>query len=255
MLHVINCQSRSTFSISASLSRSTFIVCSASRHSALQGVKHPQTDASVHAYTVRSTGLACVYTGSTADSRLLTTRARSKKSPTSSMARLIQAAACVVALMAASSSAYVPASPSNETSSLVAADDFLQINWLPMGTSAYKDALSRQLANTAQAPVAGYRGALVHFVEANATSGSNAPWIALINCDDSTGTPSGSGATLQVDAVTLAVRAGAETAILYSLEAETCVLDRSFIAGNNGTLDLYVTASQASARSIIQQFM
>lgn len=171
------------------------------------------------------------------------------------MAKLLQAASCVLVFMAATSSAYVPASPTNETSSLVAADDFIQINWLPMGTSAYKDALSRQLANTAQVPVAGYRGALVHFVEANATSGTGAPWIALINCDDSTGTPPGSGATLQVDSVTLAMRAGAETAILYSLEAETCVLDRSFVAGNNGTLDLYVTASQASARSIIQQFM
>lgn len=124
-----------------------------------------------------------------------------------------------------------------------------------MGTSAYKDALSRQLANTQAAPVAGYRGALVHFVEANATQGSDAPWIALINCDDSTGTPSGPGATLQIDSVSLAIRAGAETAILYSLESQTCVLDRSFAASNNGTLDLYVTASQASALSIVQQFM
>ena len=76
----------------------------------------------------------------------------------------------------------------------------------------------------------------------------------MINCDGSTGAPSGPGAGLQVDAVTLAMRAGAETAILYSLEAETCALDRSFILGNNGTLDLYVTASQSSAESIIRQF-
>lgn len=164
-------------------------------------------------------------------------------------------AAVVLAFLATSTSAYIPASPTNDTTTLVAADDFIQINWLPMGATAYKDALSRQLANTAQAPVAGYRGALVHFTDSNGTSGSSAPWIALINCDDSTGTPSGSGATLQLDSVTLAMRAGAETAILYSLESQTCVLDRSFVAGNNGTLDLYVTASQASAQSIIQQFM
>lgn len=161
----------------------------------------------------------------------------------------------MAAFIASTANAYIPAIPTNDTSTLVAADDFIQINWLPMGTSAYKDALSRQLANTATPTVAGYRGALVHFVEANATAGSDAPWIALISCDDSTGTPSGPGATLQIDAVSLALRAGAETAILYSLESQTCVLDNAFVAGNNGTLDLYVTASQASAQSIIQQFM
>jgi hypothetical protein len=196
-----------------------------------------------------------------ADARLLTTASKSNdgivksRRSSSSMAALIKAAALMLAFMARTTYAYIPATPTNDTSSLVAADDFIQINWLPMGTSAYKDALSRQLANTAVAPVAGYRGALVHFMDANATSGSDAPWIALINCDDSAGTPSGAGATLQLDSVTLAMRAGAETAILYSLESQTCVLDRSFVASNNGTLDLYVTASQASAQSIIQQFM
>lgn len=168
---------------------------------------------------------------------------------------LYQAFACVLAFIATSSNAYIPASPTNDTSTLVAADDFIQINWLPMGTTAYKDALSRQLVNTAQPPVAGYRGALVHFTDANATTGSDAPWIALISCDDSTGTPSGSGATLQLDTISLAMRAGAETAILYSLDSQSCELDRSFVAGNNGTLDFYVTASQASAQSIIRQFM
>lgn len=150
--------------------------------------------------------------------------------------------------------AYVPAVPSNDTTTLIAADDFIQINWLPMGTSAYKDALSRQLANNQGPAVAGYRGALVHFADANATEASDAPWIALISCDDSTGSPSGQGAQLQIDTVTLAMRAGAETAILYSLSAQTCLLGSDFIAGNNGTLDLYVTASQSSADAIIRQF-
>lgn len=194
-----------------------------------------------------------------ADKRLLTTSKR-KTMNESSMAMATTANIktiflFMVAFIVSTANAYIPAIPTNDTSTLVAADDFIQINWLPMGTSAYKDALSRQLANTATPTVAGYRGALVHFVEANATAGSDAPWIALISCDDSTGTPSGPGATLQIDAVSLALRAGAETAILYSLESQTCVLDNAFVAGNNGTLDLYVTASQASAQSIIQQFM
>jgi hypothetical protein len=195
-----------------------------------------------------------------ADTRMLTSihggiRGSSGRRKKMTMTMKATAATAFLAFnMASTVSAYVPASPTNDTTTLVSADDFIQINWRPMGTTAYMDALSRQLANNQAAPVAGYRGALLHFQEANATAISGTPWIALINCDRSSGAPSGPGAGLQVDAVTLAMRAGAETAILYSLEAQTCVLDRSFVLGNNGTLDLYVTASQSSADSIIRQF-
>lgn len=55
--------------------------------------------------------------------------------------------------------AYIPAYPTNDTSILRNETDFIQINWLPMGVSAYKDALSRQLVYGQQdnGDLAGYR--------------------------------------------------------------------------------------------------
>jgi len=50
--------------------------------------------------------------------------------------------------------AYIPASPSNDTS-FINSESFIQINWLPMGISAYTNALSRQLVNSQG--VNGYR--------------------------------------------------------------------------------------------------
>ena len=56
------------------------------------------------------------------------------------------------------------------------------------------------------------------------------------------------------DAVSLALQGGADTAILYSLTAETCALDTIFSTRLNGSLDLYVTTSRDSAQAITRQF-
>lgn len=58
-------------------------------------------------------------------------------------------------------SAYIPATPTNDTGVLRNETDFVQINWLPMGVSAYKDALSRQLIDVRPEGVAGYRVRIV----------------------------------------------------------------------------------------------
>lgn len=44
------------------------------------------------------------------------------------------------------------------------------------------------------------------------------------------------------------------TAIIYSLTAETCQIDNVFTASMNGSLDVYVTTSKASAQAINRQF-
>ena len=64
--------------------------------------------------------------------------------------------AALCTLCGSLASAYVPAIPSNDTA-FRNETDFIQINWLPMGVSAYKDALSRQLIDTTSQAVAGYR--------------------------------------------------------------------------------------------------
>lgn len=68
--------------------------------------------------------------------------------------------------------AYVPATPSNDTSFIGNSTDFIQINWLPLGVSAYKDALSRQLVYTPPQQVGGVAGYRVR--KARSISSGNA---------------------------------------------------------------------------------
>lgn len=74
----------------------------------------------------------------------------------------------------------------------------------------------------------------------------------MISCDpNADGSPAFASSS---DAVSLALQGGASTAIMYSLMSETCELDTIFSSRLNGTLDLYVTTSQASAQAITRQF-
>lgn len=93
----------------------------------------------------------------------------------------------------------------------------------------------------------------MHFDETNATSATGSRWIAMISCDGNEGgqTPVFGSSS---DAVSLALQGGAMTAIMYSLESETCAIDPVYAASMNGSLDLYVTTNKDSAQAITRQF-
>jgi len=100
-----------------------------------------------------------------------------------------------------------------------------------------------------------FQGALVHFSQENATTGTDtsAAWIALISCDDATLTFS--SRTDPIDILSSAKNMGSQAAILYSSEmGATCQIEQSFAAAFNGSMDVYVTTSMGSASSINQQF-
>ena len=96
----------------------------------------------------------------------------------------------------------------------------------------------------------GHKGALVHFSENNATVAYKTSWIALISCDVEDEVP---GSTT-VDILTQARGLGAQSAIFYSLTADTCAFNQQFVSAFNGTMDVFVTTSIVSATGLTQQF-
>ena len=95
---------------------------------------------------------------------------------------------------------------------------------------------------------------MVRFDERNATEATGTPWIALISCDGTEEDTNGPVFPSASDAVSLALQAGAETAVLYSLTAVSCALDPNFVSSYNGSLDLYV-AQQNTPRAILGQYV
>ena len=138
--------------------------------------------------------------------------------------------------------AYIPALPSNDTSSLVESDDGIHIAWLPNGIVTAS--VSRQLvadpidpnstvtivpwtkyskvrllnlsATSDRVADLAVQGVLVHFTEAETDQApSEVPWIATVCCDSN-----GTSFSMQDDIFTLARDRGAQAALLYSLYSE-----------------------------------
>ncbi|KAG8901226.1 hypothetical protein FRB99_005467 [Tulasnella sp. 403] len=172
----------------------------------------------------------------------------------------------VLALFLSVSKAYIPATPSNDTSTIPTpdnADSTVVVRWTNQGY--YREGISRQL-QVEGGSTGIEKGALVHFSE-NATipawmEYTTTPWIALVPIAADVvfellivvwfldATPS------DMDIFTLARDRGAVASLLYSTWSQTCLLNPDYAdpALFDQVLDIYTTIRRSSARLIESQF-
>ncbi|KAI5479204.1 hypothetical protein MNV49_003898 [Pseudohyphozyma bogoriensis] len=153
-------------------------------------------------------------------------------------------------------SGYIPAAPSNDTSSLVDSDDLIHLAWEPNGV--FSAVLSRQLTAN-QTVVDDYQGlintstlgVLVHFSEAETSQPpSLVPWIAMISCDSN-----GTSYSMEDDIFTLARDRGALAALLYSNVSAGCIMNADYLSPSfDKVMDVYATRDVYNARLIESQF-
>ncbi|KAH9916935.1 hypothetical protein B0H21DRAFT_770407 [Amylocystis lapponica] len=149
-------------------------------------------------------------------------------------------------------SAYIPAWPSNDPNAVSqlapnASASVLSMQWWMMEMGPYNETVTYQLVGEGSTGVT--QGAFVHFSEAEFTNATTiTPWIALISCDANATNPSA------LDVFTLAKQAGAKSALLYSVNSSVCIINPSFAAGFDHSMDVFITESQDSAGAIQNQF-
>ncbi|TEB37235.1 hypothetical protein FA13DRAFT_1786421 [Coprinellus micaceus] len=151
--------------------------------------------------------------------------------------------------------AYIPASPSNDTSAgQLNSTETSQITMQWFSHGSYANHImtgSRRQGSTGIS-----KGVFVHLFADKftpTTEGTNTPWIAFIPCDAN----SNSGPSTEPDIFTLAQSKGAVSAVLYSLDSETCLLDPAFEVSHFTSpdgIDIFLSSSSSAAHLIQYQF-
>ncbi|KAI9569671.1 hypothetical protein HD554DRAFT_500290 [Boletus coccyginus] len=91
------------------------------------------------------------------------------------------------------------------------------------------------------------QGILVHFTEDNAgNETTTTPWIAFVSCDSNSTNP-----PHETDIFTMAKDRGANSAILYSLYSETCVINPGY---RDSALDVFAIQTLNASRHIEYEF-
>ncbi|KAK4689505.1 hypothetical protein P7C73_g606, partial [Tremellales sp. Uapishka_1] len=145
---------------------------------------------------------------------------------------------------------YIPAVAINDTSGLNLTDSStISLTWSdPAGV--YSDFVSYQLeADVATGGTT--KGALVHFTESSAGPNltTSTPWIAYISCDVNE-----TDASQEWDIFTLARDRGAVSALLYTANAESCLINSEYITDFEKPLDVFATKTRNVAVVINNQF-
>ncbi|GAA5926121.1 uncharacterized protein JCM15063_000190 [Sporobolomyces koalae] len=170
------------------------------------------------------------------------------------------------ALVASSSRqvrAYIPALPTNDTSTLARSDDLLHLAYYNGPFSVFTADVARQLLaegfgddgnytnTTTIIPWTRYsKGVLLHFDETlRAQPPAAVPWLAMINCDTN-----GTSYSDVDDIFTICRDLGAQAAVLYSLTAQGCMINSEYLNDYEKVLDVYATTSLQNARIIESQF-
>ncbi|KAL6310400.1 hypothetical protein BKA93DRAFT_721934 [Sparassis latifolia] len=148
--------------------------------------------------------------------------------------------------------AYIPAIPTNSTALVGSGGNtssHLDLQWYPM--ASYSEQVSYQLVGAGSSGVS--KGALVHFSETNLTTNdfTTTPWIALVSCDGNA-----TNASQEADIFTLANQRGAVSALLYSLQSQSCTINPDYAdpANFNQIMDIFTMESLATANAIEDQF-
>ncbi|TFY76720.1 hypothetical protein EWM64_g7293 [Hericium alpestre] len=166
--------------------------------------------------------------------------------------------------------AYIPATPSNDTSTAIASGlnltdvsnlylQWYKNGWVQIAIEAcswlivdilyrfYTQTVSYELVKTGSDGIS--KGALVHFSEAVVRNDSSdlttTPWIALVACDFNA-----THASQEDDIFTLARDRGAVGALLYSEWSQACIVNPEYADPNEfeQVMDIYSTQSLSSAR-------
>ncbi|KAG1890256.1 hypothetical protein F4604DRAFT_1568195 [Suillus subluteus] len=144
---------------------------------------------------------------------------------------------------------YIPAQPSNETSQINGMNaSRLILQWYPNGSDW--EYVSYQLVGADSNGTT--KGALVHFTESLAMNESTTtPWIALISCDANS-----TNFSEEVDIFTMANSSGAQSALLYSLYSNTCLINQEYAdpANFDQVFDIFSTQSISVSRNIQYEF-
>ncbi|KAH7916582.1 hypothetical protein BJ138DRAFT_995548 [Hygrophoropsis aurantiaca] len=149
---------------------------------------------------------------------------------------------------------YIPAVGTNDTSSVgqpgsnITDSSKLHLQWFSNGSDW--EYISYQLVGANSNGIS--QGALVHFSEdysGNATTST--PWIALVSCDANS-----TNASQEDDIFTLARDRGAQSALLYSLKSEACLINPAYAdpASFDQVFDIFSTQSSSVSRAIEHQF-
>lgn len=96
------------------------------------------------------------------------------------------------------------------------------------------------------------QGALVHFTESLALNESTTtPWIALVSCDANS-----TNFSEDVDIFTMANSSGAQSALLYSLYSNTCLINQEYAdpANFDQVFDIFSTQSISVSKNIQYEF-
>ncbi|KAG1816088.1 uncharacterized protein BJ212DRAFT_1356341 [Suillus subaureus] len=155
----------------------------------------------------------------------------------------------VLSSLMGSAYGYIPAQPSNDTSQINGMNaSRLILQWYPNGSDW--EYVSYQLVGAGSNGTT--KGALVHFTESLAMNESTTtPWIALISCDANS-----TNFSENVDIFTMASSAGAQSALLYSLYSNTCLINQEYAdpANFDQVFDIFSTQSQSVSRNIQYEF-
>ncbi|KZP34645.1 hypothetical protein FIBSPDRAFT_772413 [Athelia psychrophila] len=149
--------------------------------------------------------------------------------------------------------AYIPATPTNDTTAIQTGSNTsntsnLLLQWYADGS--LQTHVSYQLVGADSSGVA--EGALVHFSEdmvINETSYT--PWIALVSCDSNT-----TNSSNDTDIFTYAQSSGAVAALLYSSYSQACLINPAYAdpATFNQIMDIFTTEALNTASLIEYQF-
>ncbi|GAA5823060.1 hypothetical protein JCM11251_007470 [Rhodosporidiobolus azoricus] len=167
----------------------------------------------------------------------------------------------VLIALAGTARAYIPAVPTNDTSSLDASDDLIH---LAFTAGVYNARISRQLWQqsfddegqytnvSSVVPWTKYnKGVLIHFDESlRYQPPASVPWIAMISCDTN-----GTSYSDEDDIFTICRDLGAEAALLYSTSSEGCQINNYYLTSFEKVLDVFATTTLQMARIIEQQFI
>lgn len=144
---------------------------------------------------------------------------------------------------------YIPAQPSNDTSQVNDTNSSrLILQWYSNGSDW--EYVSYQLVGADSNGTT--KGALVHFTESLAKNETTTtPWIALVSCDANS-----TNFSEEVDIFTMASSAGAQSALLYSLYSNTCVINPEYAdpANFDQVFDIFSTQSKSVSRNIQYEF-
>lgn len=144
---------------------------------------------------------------------------------------------------------YIPAQPSNDTSQINGMNaSRLILQWYPNGSDW--EYVSYQLVGADSNGTT--KGALVHFDESLAVNQSTiTPWIALVSCDANS-----TNFSEDVDIFTMANNSGAQSALLYSIYSNTCIINQEYAdpANFDQVFDIFSTQSNSVSKNIQYEF-